>query len=209
MLVISVVGIIILIVGAIFFFIDYAKGNKKKVSYIIMAVGVIVAAGGYWAQTYQVKQAQIRQAQLKKQKEKTFADNYGNIKYYAYTTGVKAEKIGNKFVDVWHDAIWEDSGVTIDGKSYTDFNKALQAQYDVYSSDGTIDKMDTALKHLESTYAKCRENVTAKNQAKLTKAKQTVKDAKHFVKLVESPSGNYATFSSNVSDADSTLSTDL
>ncbi|AVK60320.1 hypothetical protein C5Z25_00355 [Lactobacillus sp. CBA3605] len=209
MLFVSGLGLILLIIGAIFFFIDYAKGTHKKLSYILMAIGLIIAIGGYFGNTYQIKQEQIRQAKIEKNKEKTFASNYSNIRYYTYTTGIKAEKIGDKLTSVWHDAIWNDNGVTVDGKSYTDFNKAIEAQYAVYTSEGTIDKMDTALSHLESTYATLKQNVTNKNETKLADAKKAVKDAKKFVNLVENPSGNYSTFSDNISEADANLSDDL
>lgn len=209
MFILCILGIIVLVVGAIFFFIDYAKGGAKKVSYIIMVVGLVLAAGGYFGNQYEIHQAQVRQAKIKQQKEKTFADNYSNIRYYALEVGTSAEKIGNKYVDVWHDAIWEDSGVTIDGKTYTDFNKAIQAQYNVYTNNGTIDDMDANLASLESTYKKLTNNVTAKNTEKLAKAKKTVTDAKAFVNTVEDPSGNYGTFSNKVSENDSALGNDL
>ncbi|CAJ1227594.1 hypothetical protein [Lactiplantibacillus xiangfangensis] len=209
MLILSIIGIIILVVGAIFFFIDYAKGNKKQMSSIIMVVGLILGIGGYFGHTYQVHQEQVRQAQIKKAKEKAFADNYSNISYYAYETGTRAEKVGNKLTKVWHAAIWDDGGITIDGQNYTDFNKALNAQSDLYTSNGTIDKLDSKLNSLESTYKELKQNVTSKNTDKLSKAKNVVKDTKDLVNIVENPSGNYATFSSHFSDADAKLSSDL
>lgn len=208
MLILSALGVAIILIGGIFFFINYAKGSSKKSSYIIMIIGLIVAGGSYGINAYQVKQKQIRQANIKKQKETNFANNYSNIKYYASKTGIVAEKVGNKYSSVWHDAIWDDS-VTVNGKSYTDFSKAVSAQTEAYVLDGTISKMDDNLKKLNSTYSSLQKNVTSKNEAKLTTAKQTVKDTRNFVKIVENPSGNYSTFNDNLSDADSTLSTDV
>lgn len=49
MLVLSILGVIILVVGGIFFFINYAKNGSKKMSYIIMIVGLLVA-GSVWYQ---------------------------------------------------------------------------------------------------------------------------------------------------------------
>lgn len=69
--------------------------------------------------------------------------------------------------------------------------------------------MENNLKKLNSTYSYLKKNLTNKNVEKLATAKQTVKDTKSFVNLVENPSGNYSTFNNNLSEADSTLSTDI
>jgi len=208
MLILSVFGIIILIIGGIFFFINYAKGSSKKGSYIIMIIGILIAGGAYGTNAYLVKQEQLRLAKIKKNKESNFASNYSSINYYASKTGIVAEKVGEKYSTVWHDAIWNDS-VTVNGKSYTDFNKAVAAQTEAYVLDGTMSKMDDNLKKLNSTYSDLQKNVTDKNVEKLATAKQTVKDTREFVNTVENPSGNYSTFNNNVSDADSALSTDI
>lgn len=219
MLVLSIIGVIVLVIGAIFFFIDYAKDRKKKMSYSIMIIGIFLGAGGYLRHSYQVHQEEVLQAQteedeennlarIKQDKEEKFSDAYKNTTYYVYDVGTNAGDVGTKLMEVWHDAIWKD-GVTIDGKNYTDVNEAVNAQYKLHQSDGTIDKLNSSLDNMESAYKKLKNNATNKNTDKLNTAEKNVKNARKLAKVVKNPSGNYTTFSNKVNDAVSALTDDI
>ncbi|MCG5036700.1 hypothetical protein MAA39_09830 [Lactiplantibacillus plantarum] len=116
---------------------------------------------------------------IRKKKEKRFKSAYSDLKVEATEVGMSSEKIGNKLSQVWHDAIWEDDGVKIDGKYYTDFNKAINKQYSIYVSDGTITELTSEESAMDSSYTTLKKNKTAKNNSKFKQATKIRSEAKN------------------------------
>ncbi|MGX6402479.1 hypothetical protein ACWM0Y_15305 [Lactiplantibacillus plantarum] len=214
--IVIILGLGAFIVGIILFIIDYAKQNPKRVSVTVMVSGIAVSAiafatfGGIVSHNDKVAEQEAeKQALIRKKKEKRFKSAYSDLKVEATEVGMSSEKIGNKLSQVWHDAIWEDDGVKIDGKYYIDFNKAINKQYSIYVSDGTITELTSEESAMDNSYTTLKKNKTVKNNAKFKQATKIRSEAKKFSNLVTDPSGNYSTFTDNITEVDNALSSDV
>lgn len=214
--IVIILGLGAFIVGIILFIIDYAKQNPKRVSVTVMVSGIAFSAiafatfGGIVSHNDKVAEQEAeKQALIRKKKEKRFKSAYSDLKVEATEVGMSSEKIGNKLSRVWHDAIWEDDGVKIDGKYYTDFNKAINKQYSIYVSDGTITELTSEESAMDNSYTTLKKNKTVKNNAKFKQATKIRSEAKKFSNLVTDPNGNYSTFTDNITEVDNALSSDV
>lgn len=94
---------------------------------------------------HDAKIAAAKKEKEDKQKKKIiFKDTIKSFKDDSTSLASDAETIGNKYYNVWSDTIYNES-VKIDGKTYTDFNKALQAQNTKNIFDGTESNLETSI----------------------------------------------------------------
>lgn len=192
---------------------EYVMSERKPLTrkpwfWTIIIIIVILLAGGLGTIAYQKHKAAEEAAALKA-KEDRFNDEEKNFSDYSYKVGNKLRSMDNKISKLWYGAIYNDNGVTVDGKNYTDFNKAISAQFDVWNENGDTDTLNSNAKYLASNYKRMETNVTSSSRESFAKDKKIYNDIKSYYTLVTSPSGTYATYSSNTTNANNKLSTDL
>lgn len=182
----------------------------KKVVYIVGSLILILIIAG--ASFFIYNQVQIKKehdakiAAAKKEKEDKekkkiiFDDTIKSFKDDSTALASDAETIGNKYYNVWSDTIYNDS-VKVDGKTYTDFNKALQAQNTKYLVDGTESNLETSIDTVKDEYNDLKKNMTPENKSKFSEIETYYKSLMRFVNLAKEPTGNFNTFSDNYNDA--------
>ncbi|EAE2908663.1 hypothetical protein E1V27_14970, partial [Listeria monocytogenes] len=146
----------------------------KKVVYIVGSLILVLIIAG--ASFFIYNQVQIKKehdakiAAAKKEKEDKqkkkiiFKDTIKSFKDDSTSLASDAETIGNKYYNVWSDTIYNES-VKIDGKTYTDFNKALQAQNTKNIFDGTESNLETSIDTVKDEYNDLKNNVTSETES--------------------------------------------
>lgn len=191
---------------------EYVLNEKKPLSkkpwfWTMIVVLVLLIGGGAGYTAYQKHEAAEKAAALKA-KEDAFNDEEKNFSDYVYKVGNELQTMDNKINKVWYNAIYDDS-VIVGGKSYTDFSKAIDAQFDVWNGDGTLDKLKSNKSELDSYYRKMEANVTSSTRETLSHDKKTYNDLKTYYTLVTSPTGTYSTYSNNTTRVNNKLGVDL
>lgn len=182
----------------------------KKVVYIVgslILVLIIAGASFFIYNQVQIKKehdAKIAKAAAEKlaikHKKEKFNYNYKFFKEDAIELALGAESVGDKFYDVWRKAIFEDS-VKVGGKTYTDFNKALTAQYAEFAKNNKLSDLENAISSTKSDYKTLEKNVTSDNKSKFDAAKSYYNALMKFVNIAKDPTGNFDTFSDNYNNA--------
>lgn len=195
-------GIIVVVVGAILFFIDYAQKRNKKKSLIIIGVGIImgvVSLGGislidqHNAAIAEAQQEKI--AKLKKEKNKKFKDTASEYLAEYYIIFGKAEDLGNAINKSWGDSI-ENSSDDYDVDKVLDAIEAKNSSKITTITDGQS-QLDTYL-------ATLKKNNTGKYNLKIY---ETANDRMStLTTMVTSISGSYSSFGTDFSDADDAVS---
>lgn len=195
-------GIIVAVVGAILFFIDYAQKRNKKKSLIIIGVGIImgiVSLGGislidqHNAAIAEAQQQKI--AKLKKEKNKKFKDTASEYLAEYYIIFGKAEDLGNTINKSWGDSI-ENSSANYDVDKVLDAIEAKNSSKITTITDGQS-QLDTYL-------ATLKKNDTGKYNLKTY---ETANDRiSTLTTMVTSISGSYSSFGTDFSDADDAVS---
>ena len=195
-------GIIVAVVGAILFFIDYAQKRNKKKSLIIIGVGIImgiVSLGGislidqHNAAIAEAQQQKI--AKLKKEKNKKFKDTASEYLAEYYIIFGKAEDLGNTINKSWGDSI-ENSSANYDVDKVLDAIEAKNSSKITTITDGQS-QLDTYL-------ATLKKNDTGKYNLKTY---ETANDRMStLTTMVTSISGSYSSFGTDFSDADDAVS---
>lgn len=195
-------GIIVVVVGAILFFIDYAQKRNKKKSLIIIGVGIImgiVSLGGislidqHNAAIAEAQQQKI--AKLKKEKNKKFKDTASEYLAEYYIIFGKAEDLGNTINKSWGDSI-ENSSDDYDVDKVLDAIEAKNSSKITTITDGQS-QLDTYL-------ATLKKNNTGKYNLKIY---ETANDRMStLTTMVTSISGSYSSFGTDFSDADDAVS---
>lgn len=205
-----IIALVVVVVGIVLLIVAYATKQKIKAPLVVMLVGVVIgvlsigAVAAYSAHAEKVRQEEIAEAKIvRKQMDKKFNKSYSSLKLDAYSAATTAEDLGNKVQSAWNDAIFEDSGATVAGKKYTDFNKAVSAVFDDQS-----DKLSTisdAEDSMNSDIKSMAKNQTKNTKNKLSKAQKIVKAVKKLDRIVTNPTGNISDFSSSFSEADTAV----
>ncbi|PKX53831.1 hypothetical protein BIS21_01620 [Lactiplantibacillus plantarum] len=195
-------GIIVVVVGAILFFIDYAQKRNKKKSLIIIGVGIImgiVSLGGislidqHNAAIAEAQQQKI--AKLKKEKNKKFKDTASEYLAEYYIIFGKAEDLGNTINKSWGDSI-ENSSADYDVDKVLDAIEAKNSSKITTITDGQS-QLDTYLTTL-------KKNDTGKYNLKTY---ETANDRMStLTTMVTSISGSYSSFGTDFSNADDAVS---
>lgn len=179
------------------------KSNKFVVpiilGFFLLVIGV-VAFNSY--QNVQEREA----AEKRKIAEKEYKDRLDVAYQLMVTSGANMEDIINGYTDVWHSAIWDD-GATIDGQRYTDFNEALAAKLESYTTNGDLDTLDSMMSTLNKTMDRLKNppNKYEDEYEAALNAYAAVKDMNNFVE----PTGSYDTYSSGASQQDNEMSSEL
>lgn len=152
--------------------------------------------------------AQAKAAKAEKQKEKDFSGAYNLFTSFATSTAQDAEEIGGKYHDVWQTTIFDDR-VTIKGKTYTDFNDALQAQYDVFEANGKNKDAQDAFDSMKVQFRILTESLTSANQAKYDDAKKLYDLVSKFYNLSTDPSGSLQSYTEDYNQYDNDVASQL
>ena len=195
-------GIIVVVVGAILFFIDYAQKRNKKKSLIIIGVGIImgiVSLGGislidqHNAAIAEVQQQKI--AKLKKEKNKKFKDTASEYLAEYYIIFGKAEDLGNTINKSWGDSI-ENSSADYDVDKVLDAIEAKNSSKITTITDGQsqLDTYLATLKKIDSGKYNLKTYDTANDRMST------------LTTMVTSISGSYSSFGTDFSDADDAVS---
>lgn len=192
------IALIVLIVGAILFFIDYAQKRSKKKSLTIIGAGLIIGAislggvGMIEKHNADIVKAQQEQAALvRKQKNKKFKDAASNYLAEYYIIFGKSESLGNAINKSWGNSIENSSGDYDVDKVITSIESNNSSKISVIN-DGQS-KLDDYLSTL-------KKNDTGKYDLKVFKtANSRITD---LTSTVTSISGSYNSFGDDFSDAD-------
>ncbi|EAG9222933.1 hypothetical protein IIE63_000739 [Listeria monocytogenes] len=186
------------------------KLSKKGmiITGIIISLVIIIIASILGFQHHQATiehekeiQKQNEAKQLIKKKEKNFNTALGELYFNGSTAATDAEELGDAYLKVWTDAIFEDKGAEIDGKNYNDFNDAIEAQRNQFTTDGKIDSLDTQTDTLRETITKLKDNVTDKNKSLLDEANDYYTKLRAFIILAREPTGNVTTYSTSYNNS--------
>lgn len=193
---------------------------SKKALYVIGGVIALVLVLGISLFAYNQYQEKVerdekielekKQAAEKKKKEEAekkmateFDTLFSELTVNGMVLSSSAEKIGDQYITVWQDAIFEDGGAEVAGKKYTDFNEAIQAQSDVFETGGDSASLDTQIGTFNDTYSDLKKNLTSENESNMEDAKDFYDKAITFVTLAKNPTGNLTTFSTSYNEAKS------
>lgn len=192
---------------------EYVVSEKKPLTkkpwfWSIIVIVILLIGGGVGYSAYQ-KHLAAEAAMEAKAKEDNFNNEEKNFSENVYKVANKLQSMDNKINKVWYGAIYNDNGVTVNGQSYTDFNKAISAQFDVWNGNGDLDALKANKKSVDTFYAKMASNVTKDTRAGFANDKKTYNDLKSYYTLVTQPTGTYSTFSNNTTNANAKLGTDL
>lgn len=210
------VGLVVALVGLVLLIVDIVKKAPQKVSRWVLGVGVglfvLTFSGFYLVAQHEANVAAAQRAAKQrktKQMNKRFKDADTTVVMEGVAASMAAEKIGNQYLSVWYDAIWDDAGVTVDGETYTDFSDAVNAQETAYENDSTTSDLQDTQAKMNAAFETMTRNKTKKNAALYQKAKRQVAAVNKFVRLATDPSGSYSDYSDDLHDADSTTSDSL
>lgn len=133
------------------------------------------------------------------------------IELFQYTSlklAGEAETVGNKFIDVWNDAIYNDS-VKVGTKSYTDFNDALAAQYKNFEVNGEIESIESKEENVETMFYGIKEKVELLNshESEFEAMKPYYIKLQEFVSVATEPDGSLRTYREKYNDAKSEFMT--
>jgi hypothetical protein len=186
--------------------VEQKKSKKSKIIGLVVAILVVIIGGLYGVHYYQ--QVQEKKAEEKHAKQlKAYQEDLNSFLDSAYEAGVTAEDVVSTFSDVWHSAIFDDF-VTVNGQKYTDFNEVLQAQYDLYLTDGTFDKLDSAFEE-SNTIIKNLKNTPKEYEMEYEAALDVFDSLNDFVSLAKNPKGSLTTFNQESSEKDNAMASDI
>ncbi|KRN94072.1 hypothetical protein [Pediococcus stilesii] len=195
-------GLIVLLVGAIIFFIDYAQKREKKKSLTIVVVGMALTVLSFGGEAliiqHNTKVAQVRKDELlveKKKKDKKFKNTASDLLAKYYVIWGDSEDLGNSVNKDWENAIDDDpEGFDVE-KTIDDIENKNDDKITAIN-DG-IDELDTYLDIL-------KKNDTGRyNYKDFEKANDNISTLSD---LVTSPSGSYSSFGTKFSDDDDAVS---
>lgn len=171
---------------------------------MILLIGIFIGGYAIYAHHQTVKKQERIAAN-----NASFNQIFTDFNQQVPKLGANLENLGNNVLDVWNDAIFEDSGAKVNGKYYTDFNKAIDAVYDQYNSNGKVDQIKKQYADIKTDYEQMQQLKTKDTQDKFNEVKNTYQDVKKLYTTVTNPTGTYDDFSSAFSKADNDLGADL
>ncbi|MFR3685198.1 MAG: hypothetical protein ACLTXM_09205 [Enterococcus sp.] len=121
------------------------------------------------------------------------------------TLAVRSEEVGSEFVDVWHEAIFEDY-VFVDETMYTDFNDALAAQNDFFETEGNFSTIENQEKKVKESYKAIKENKVASMNDEFDSVKEFYLKTIEFKDLCINPTGSYDSYSESYRDKQAEVS---
>ena len=181
------------------------KSKKKLIIGIIVAIVVVIAAF-IGITSYQAVQEQ-KAAEEHAQRLAEYEKDLSSFLTWGHGAGIAAEGVVSTYSKVWHDAIF-DSYATINGERYYDFNKALQAQYTVFSTDGTLEGMGASMELVNGVMKELK-NPPEEFELEYQTALEAYSSLTDFVTLAENPTGNLQTFNQESSEKDNQMASDL
>lgn len=195
-------GLVVVLIGAILFFIDYAQNRSKKKSLKIVGIGLAVSIIGLGIEStisyHESRVAKIKQEKIKKanaKKDKVFKETESEFLADYYTAWEKAEKLGNSVSDDWEKAIDNDP----DGYDPDEALKKIEEK----DSD-EISKIHVDVAIVDEDLAKLKKNNTGKY--KIEEFKKADRNLNKLSNFVTSPSGSYMDFGNDFSDYDDEVS---
>jgi hypothetical protein len=165
------------------------KSKKKQIVIFFLSLLLVGALG--WGGYYLYQQ--------KKEKE---AEKYGEdlnfLVMNMLSTGADAEEMINTYIDVWHDAIFNDSA-EVGGERYYDFDSAVAAQKSEFEQDGKIEELQKSLDKTEKELKKLK-NPPEEYKEAYELAVDMYKVHREFVGYAISPTGSLQSYSDDARD---------
>lgn len=185
------------------------KPLKSKMISIIMAL-ILLLAGfisyAYYQHLQVVKHEKAVALAKKKQMAKLalYLSSLRKANKLMLTSGAKIELMVNQYTQVWHDAIYNNGMITINGKviAVNDFNEAIQKQYDYFQKDGDFQYLDNDKNNIDQLMNTLK-NPPAKFKDTYDNLLNMYSDYTEYLSMVEEPSGSYNSYTSkanNLSD---------
>lgn len=185
-----IAGFIVIIVGAILFFIDYAKKNSKKISLIVLSSGLVLTlVGGIGAVSMEAHTEKIA---AQKQAEKKEITKEKDLRFQKLTTAYMSA-----LNDTWSDT------VKLNNRTDKAWSDAIDSGSESFDVDKTIEKIETDnasliteilsnQNDLDSDIKKMRTNNTGKYDFK--KYETMNEKIKSYTNFVTNPSGSYSSY---------------
>lgn len=183
------------------------KPFYKTAWFVCLVVVLILGAAGGGAFAYHQHQVAVAKQALI-DKNDNFNDADSEFSTVANKLARQLETFDNQTTKIWHDAIFEDS-VTVNGQSYTDFSKALEAHSTQWQDNGKADKMKSNKDYMKDNYDRLSANVTSTNRDQYNTDKKIYNDVKDYWGIVTQPSGTYNDYSANSTSAHNKLVADF
>lgn len=142
-----------------------------------------------------------------KEDDDSYQDALNEFQPLAYEIADELETMNNKTTKVWSSAIYDDY-VTVNGATYTDFNKALEALFEQWTESGRLTKLQDKKEKLDGLFDDMSQSSSG-YQTDFENRKQLYDDIKSYYQLVTDPNGNYQTYMDNTTEADNKVGTDF
>ncbi|GAA3199465.1 hypothetical protein [Lentilactobacillus kefiri] len=139
--------------------------------------------------------------------EDSYQDTLNEFQPLAYEIADELETMNNKTTKVWNSAIYDDY-VTVNGATYTDFNKALEALFEQWTESGRLTKLQDKKEKLDNLFDDLAQNASDYS-SDFENRKQLYDDIKSYYQLVTDPNGNYQTYMDNTTEANNKVGTDF
>jgi hypothetical protein len=167
------------------------RGSKKKLflilSILFFVLASVAAGAGYFYQ------------QKKKEEVEKYGEDLNFLVMDMLNTGADAEDMINTYLNVWHDAIFNDK-VEVGGQYYYDFNSALAAQKIEFEKSGKIEELQKSLDKTEKNIRKLN-NPPKEYKETYELAVDMYKSHKEFVEYAITPTGSYQSYSDDAQKA--------
>lgn len=178
---------------------------SKKIIVIMASVLLLIFLGGvslFAYNQYQIKvdrdkkiEAQAKKAKLTKQKQKIFKTSMETLAINGNALASSAEDVGDQYLKIWEETIYEDSGAQVGQEQYTEFSEAISAQRKLFEDNGKTASIKEEKKSVETTFKLLKENVTSENEATFAKVEEYYDSLLKFVNLAKDPTGSYTSYS--------------
>ncbi|EIA19605.1 hypothetical protein [Listeria fleischmannii] len=178
--------------------------SKKWLIIIISILLLIFLAGAslFAYNQYQIKverdkkiEAQAKKAKQMEQKQKMFKTFAETLAINGNALASSAEDMGDQYLKVWEDAIYENSGAKVDQKYYTEFSEAIAAQQEVFEKNGELSNIEEDIESVKASFKGLKDTVTSENEDTFTKAEKYYDSLMQFVNLAKTPTGSYTSYS--------------
>jgi hypothetical protein len=170
------------------------RRSKKKlfllISILLLVLASVAAGAGYFYK-------QKKEEEYKKQVEK-YGEDLNFLVMNMLNTGADAEGMINTYIDVWHEAIFNNK-VEVGGQNYYDFDSALAAQKIEFEKSGKIEELQKSLDKTEKSIRKLN-NPPKKYKEAYELAVDMYKSHKEFVEYAITPRGSYQSYSDDAQE---------
>lgn len=164
------------------------------ITLVLTIIGITAVIGYHYYQTTKESEKKVAQ-------EKVFKQTLATFYIDGSEAASSAEELGDTYLETWGDAIFKDGGAFVGGSSYTDFNDALEAQKNSYTTNEKLVSVDSQITTVQEDMKQLKDNLTSKNSTLMEDANKYYDELNNFVSLAENPIGSYTTYSTSYTNA--------